>query len=45
MVDARRLDLITGPVCELFYFNGLVVIRMEHSMDFEIMSAAEQVEE
>ena len=45
MVNARRLDLITGPVCELFYFIRLVVIRMEHSRDFEIMSAAEQVEE
>lgn len=45
MVNARRLDLITGPVCELFYFIRLVVIRMEHSKDFEIMSAAEQVEE
>ena len=44
MIDARRLDLITGPVCELFYFNELVVNRMEHK-DFEIMSAAEQVEE
>lgn len=44
MIDAHRLDLITGPVCELFYFIRLVVIRMEHK-DFEIMSAAEQVEE
>ena len=44
MVDAHRLDLITGPVCEFFYFIRLVVIRMEHK-DFEIMSAAEQVEE
>ena len=44
MVNAHRLDLITDPFCELFYFNGLVVNRMEHK-DFEIMSAAEQVEE
>lgn len=44
MVNARRLDLITDPVCELFYFIRLVVNRMEHK-DFEIMSAAEQVEE
>lgn len=44
MVNARRLDLITGPVCELFYFIRLVVVRMEHK-DFEIMSAAERVEE
>ena len=45
MVNAHRLDLIKGPVCELFYFIRLVVIRMEHSRDFEIMSAAEQVED
>lgn len=45
MVNAHRLDLIKGSVCELFYFIRLVVIRMEHSRDFEIMSAAEQVEE
>ena len=44
MVNARRLDLIKGLVCELFYFIRLVVNRMEHK-DFEIMSAAEQVEE